>query len=51
MTRLIWFPLPGLDRHLHALTRQDPAIASRALTLVKDSFRQAWSVKKISMSE
>ena len=36
---LIWFPLPGLDRHL------------QALTLVKDSFRQGWAVKRVSGAE
>jgi hypothetical protein len=48
---LIWFPLPGLDRHLQALTRQNPTLASQALTLVKDSFRQGWAVKRVSVSE
>jgi len=42
---LIWFPLPGLDIHLQALFRQDPALASQALISVRDSFRQGWVVK------
>ena len=42
---LIWFPLPGLDIHLQALFRQNPALASQALISVRDSFRQGWAVK------
>lgn len=42
---LIWFPLPGLDKHLLALQRQDEAAARAALHQVQESFRQGWAEK------
>jgi len=43
---LIWFPLPGLDRHLQALDDQNDPVTKDAFALTKDSFRQAWAVKR-----
>jgi uncharacterized protein len=48
---LIWPPLPGLDRHLQALARQNQALAREAMTLVKASFRQGWAAKRVSVPE
>jgi len=44
---LIWFPLPGLDKHLLALQRQDEAAARAALQQVQESFRQGWAAEKV----
>ena len=43
---LIWFPLPGLDRHIRALASQNNLAAQEAFVLVKDSFRQAWAMER-----
>jgi hypothetical protein len=43
---LIWFPLPGLDRHLRALANQNVLVAEDALALVKESFRQGWAMER-----
>jgi hypothetical protein len=48
---LIWFPLPGLDQHLLALTRQDEAAARAAIHQVQESFRQAWAAERILEQE
>jgi len=40
---LIWLPLPGLERHIQVLARQDPSLAREAICLVKGSFRQGWA--------
>lgn len=37
---LVWFPVPGLERHLRALTSQNPEAAQAAQALLKESFRQ-----------
>jgi hypothetical protein len=37
---LIWFPLPGLDHHLQALTSQNKPAAQDAIASIKGSFRQ-----------
>jgi len=44
---LIWFPLPGLQRHLIALQRQNGAAADAALRRVQESFRQERVAKYI----
>jgi hypothetical protein len=44
---LIWFPLPGLDRHLHAIKRQNEVAYQNAIFYVKESFRQKWAAKRI----
>ena len=44
---LIWFPLPGLDRHLQAIKRQDEPTFHAAILHVQDSFRQSWAAKRV----
>jgi hypothetical protein len=44
---LIWFPLPGLDRHLLAIQRQNEPAAQTAILHVQESFRQRWAMKQI----
>lgn len=41
---LIWFPLPGLDRHLRALEQQNGAASQAAIHCVQESFRQRWAL-------
>lgn len=43
---LIWFPLPGLDRHIRALGAQNDLVAQEACALIKESFRQAWAMER-----
>jgi hypothetical protein len=43
---LIWFPLPGLDRHLQALAHQNDLVAQEAFAMVKGSFRQDWAMER-----
>jgi hypothetical protein len=40
---LIWLPLPGLDRHLRALKRQNESATQAAILQVQGSFRQDWA--------
>ena len=44
---LIWLPLPGLDRHLQALKRQNESAAQVAILQVHESFRQGWASERI----
>ena len=44
---LIWFPLPGLDRHLLAIERQDGPAFQSATLHIQESFRQHWAVQRI----
>ena len=44
---LIWFPLPGLDKHLLAIKRQDGQAAQAAIHQVQESFRQGWAAKGV----
>ena len=46
---LIWFPLPGLGRHLQALKLQNPAATREATLCVKSSLRQGKVLRHISM--
>jgi hypothetical protein len=43
---LIWFPLPGLDKHMLAIERQDGQAAQSAIHQVQESFRQSWAVQR-----
>ena len=43
---LIWLPLPGLDRHLRVIQRQNELAAGAAIRQVRESFRQEWAVKR-----
>ena len=43
----IWFPLPGLDRHLLALERQNGPAARPAILHVQESFRQRWAAERV----
>lgn len=43
---LIWFPLPGLDRHLLAIQRQDEPASGTPILHVQGSFRQSWAAKR-----
>jgi hypothetical protein len=43
----IWFPLPGLDRHMLAIKKQDGAGFQTALLQVQDSFRQGWAAEQV----
>jgi hypothetical protein len=45
MRRVNLVPLPGLDKHLLAIQRQDEAAARAALQQVQQSFRQRWAEK------
>jgi hypothetical protein len=44
---LIWLPLPGLDKHLLALKRQNGPAAGAAILQVQESFRQRWAAERI----
>ena len=44
---LIWFPLPGLDKHLLAIKIQDASAAQAILLQVQESFRQSWVMKRV----
>jgi hypothetical protein len=44
---LIWLPLPGLDRHLQALKRQNESAAQVAILQVQESFRQGWASERV----
>jgi uncharacterized protein len=44
---LIWFPLPGLDRHLRAIREQSGPAARAAIRQVQESFRQSWATENI----
>lgn len=44
---LIWFPLPGLGRHLLALKRQNESAAQDAIFHVLESFRQGGAAKRV----
>ena len=44
---LIWFPLPGLDKHLLAIKRQDDLAAQAAIHQVQESFRQRWAAQQM----
>jgi hypothetical protein len=44
---LIWLPLPGLDRHLQALKRQNESAGQVAILQVQESFRQGWASERI----
>jgi len=48
---LIWFPLPGLDKHLLAIQRQDGPTAQAAIHQVQESFRQRWAAEWILEQE
>jgi hypothetical protein len=48
---LIWFPLPGLDKHLLAIKRQNESATQAALLHVQKSFRQRWAADQILDSE
>jgi hypothetical protein len=47
----IWFPLPGLDRHLLAIRKQDGSAAPAAIHQVQESFRQRWAAQQMSERE
>jgi hypothetical protein len=44
---LIWFPLPGLDKHLLAIKRQNEFAAQAAILQAQESFRQRWAAERI----
>ena len=44
---LIWFPLPGLDRYLHAYREQNERAARAAILHVQESFRQSWAAGRV----
>ena len=44
---LIWFPLPGLDKHLLALERQNRSAAQAAFLQVQESSRQRWAAERV----
>jgi hypothetical protein len=46
---LIWFPLPGLGRHLLALKRQNETAARDAILCVQSSFHQGKIAKRIPL--
>jgi uncharacterized protein len=48
---LIWFPLPGLDKHLLAIKRQEEHIFHTAILYVQESFRQSWAAERIVEKE
>jgi hypothetical protein len=48
---LIWFPLPGLDKHLVALKKQNGPLAQEAILHVQESFRQRWAAERIAEKE
>ena len=45
---LIWFPLPGLDKHLLAIQRQDEQATNAAIHHVQESFRQGWAAEQVA---
>ena len=45
---VIWFPLPGLDRHLLAILREDERAARDPIAHVRESFRQRWAAEKVT---
>ena len=48
---LIWFPLPGLDKHLLAIRKQNGPATQAVIHQVRDSFRQRWAAERISEKE
>lgn len=44
---LIWFPLPELDKHLLAISKQNGPAAQAAIHQVQESFRQRWAAEQI----
>lgn len=48
---LIWFPLPGLDKHLVALKQQNGAAAQESILHVRGSFRQGWAAERTAEKE
>jgi hypothetical protein len=47
MRRVDLVPLPGLDKHLLAIQREDEAAARAALRQVQESFQQGWAAEKV----
>ncbi|MFZ5857391.1 MAG: hypothetical protein ACOYZ6_11220 [Chloroflexota bacterium] len=45
---VIWLPLPGLDRHLRAIQRQDEQASRNPIAYVQASFRQRWAAETIT---
>jgi AAA+ ATPase superfamily predicted ATPase len=43
---LIWLPLPGLDRHLVSIGKQDREEGMKAIAYVAGAFRQGWAARR-----